>query len=221
MRRAVAWSLICVFAAAVIAAAKERIYVLEPGIYDKIVIDDGEVWLGVYPAGNHAVVRTCKLRVRQIPNEDASEEKATAVESTTNEPPLFLLKGAPSVKPGNVMSLYAANPGDDVPDTLSWTVGKNKYVLRRVETKEADGRRVQRLKLKLGAKEMDLGDCPARDGIYPVWAGDLDADGRLDLYVRIEHHNFQVEELLYLSSADSTGKALTARAAALRVRKLE
>jgi hypothetical protein len=220
MQRAIAWSLICLLPAAGIAAAKVRTYVLEPGVYEKIVIDDGEVWLGVYPAPDHAAVRTCKLRVRQVPNEYASEEKATAVESTANPPPLFLLKGAPGVKPGNVTSLYA-NPDYEEPDTLSLTVGKNKYGLRHVETQETDGSRVKRLKLKLGGQEMELGNCPARDGIYPVWAGDLDADGRLDLYVRIEHHNFHVEQLLYLSSADPTGKALTARAAVLRVRKLE
>jgi hypothetical protein len=220
MRRAITWSLLCLLPAAVFAAVKVRTYVLEAGVYDKLVIDDGEVWLGVYPAGDHAVIRTCKLRVRQVPNEDAYEEKATAVESTTNGPPLFLLKGAPAVRPGNVTSLYARS-GDDVPDTLSLALGKNKYVLRHVETKEADGRPVKQLRLKLGAKEMELGNCPARDGIDPVWAGDLDGDGRLDLYVRIEHHNFQVEQLLYLSSADPTGKALTARAAVLRVRKLD
>jgi len=220
MRRAIAWFLICLLPAVGFAAGKARTYVLERGVYDKIIIDDGEVWLGVYPAGDHAVVRTCKLRVKQIPNEDASEGKATAVESTTNGPPLFLLKGAPAVKPGNVTSLYT-NPGYDVPDTLSLALGKNKYVLRHVETKEAEGRRVEQLRLKLGAKEMELGNCSARDSIYPVWAGDLDADGRLDVYLRIEHHNFHVEQLLYLSSADPTGKALTARAAVLRVRKLD
>ena len=219
MRRDILWFLICLSAAAIFAAGKVRTYVLEQGVYDKIIIDDGEVWLGVYPAGNHAMVRTCKLRVRQVPNEDASDEKATAVESTTNGP-LFLLKGTPAVKTGNVTSLYA-NPDYDVPETLSLVLGKNKYVLQHVETEEVDGRRVQQLRLKLGAKEMELGNCPARDSIYPVWAGDLDADGRLDLYVRIEHHNFHVEQLLYLSSADPTGNALTARAAVLRVRKLD
>ena len=208
----------CLSAAAVFAAARARTYVLEPGIYDGITIDDGEIWLGVYPAGAHAVVRTCRLRVRHVPNDDAVK-KATSIESTNNGPPLFLLKGTQAVKPGKVTSVYV-NPDYDAPDTLSLTLGKNKYVLRQVERKEADGLRVRQLRLKLGAKEMELGSCPARDSIYPVWAGDLDADGRLDLYVRIEHHNFHVEQLLYLSSADPTGKALTARAAVLRVRKL-
>ena len=77
------------------------------------------------------------------------------------------------------------------------------------------------MKLKLGTKEIDLADRPARDAIYPVWAGDLDGDDRLDLYVRIEHHDFQVEQLLFLSAAAPAGTALTARAPVLRVRKLE
>lgn len=220
MRQAIAWSFFCVFSVVVFAATNVRTYVLEPGVYDKIIVDDGEVWLGVYPAGDRAAVRTCKLRVRNAANEFAYTGKATVVESTTNGPPLFLLKGTPKVKAGNAVSLYA-NPGNDAPDSLSLALGINKYVLRLVEAKEPDGRRVNQLILKLGGKEMELGNCGARDGIYPVWAGDLDGDGRLDLYVRIEHHNFQMEQLLYLSSVDATGKALTARAAVLRARKLE
>lgn len=212
MRRTIAFSLICALATA-IAAAKTRTYVLETGVYDKIVIDDGEVWLGVYPAGNSATVRTCKLRVRQV-------DQATKVESTTNGAPLFLLKGTPNVKPANVPSLYT-NRDDDTPETIHVTLQNKKYVLRLVEGKEADGHLVLRLKLKLGDREMELGNCPARDSIVPMWAGDLDADGRLDVYLRIEHHNNHVEQVLYLSSADPTGKALTARAAVLRIRKLE
>ncbi len=219
MPRTVAWSLICVLSAAAFAATA-RTYVLEPGVYDKIILDDGEVWLGLYPAGNHAVVRTCKLRVRPVPSPLDDQTKATKVESTTNGPPLFLFKGTAAVKPGNVTSLYT-NPDYDAPETISVTLQNKKYVLRVAEEKEADGYRVLRLKLKLGAKEMELGNCPARDSIYPVWAGDLDADGRLDVYLRIEHHNFMTEQILYLSSADTTGNALTARAAILRIRKLE
>jgi hypothetical protein len=219
MPRAVAWSLICVLSAAAFAATA-RTYILEAGVYDKIIIDDGEVWLGVYPAQDRATVRTCKLRVRTIPNPDDDQAKATKVESATNGPPLFLLKGTPAVKPGNVTSLYT-NRGYDAPETVTVTLQNKKYVLRLAEGKEADGFPVLRLKLKLGAKEMELGKCPARDAIYPVWAGDLDADGRLDVYLRIEHHNYMTEQILYLSSADTTGKALTARAAILRIRKLE
>lgn len=221
MHRAISGFLICLLAAVGFAAAKARTYVLEPGLYDGITIDDGEVWLGVYPGRGQAAVRTCKLRVRQGPNEDAREGRATTVESTNpGPPPLFLLKGSAAVKPGNVTSVYT-NPDYGMPPTLPLNLGKNKYVLRSVERKEADGHRVTQLKLKLGAKEMDLASCPARDGVYPVWAGDLDADGRLDLFVRIEHHNFHVEQWLFLSSADPTGKALTARAAVYRGRKLD
>ena len=68
------------FASAALAA-KLRTYVLETGVYHKIVIDDGEVWLGVYPAGDHAEVRECKLRVRRVPNlvDDESTPPATRI----------------------------------------------------------------------------------------------------------------------------------------------
>jgi hypothetical protein len=217
MPRVIALMLLFALARAAFAAMA-RTYVLEPGVYDKIVIDDGEVWLGVYPAGGRAAVRECKLRVRRVVNPIGDESAATKIEARPDGP-LFLLKVAPSVRPGNVTSLYTK--GDESPATIAVTLQNKKYVLETAEEEEADGRRVSRLKLKLGGKEMLLGSCGARDSIDPVWAGDLDADGRLDVYVRIEHRNFAVEQLLFLSSADATGKALTARAAVLRIRKLE
>ena len=197
-------------------AAGPRTYVLETGVYERIVIDDGEVWLGVYPAQ----VRQCKLRVRRTANPigEPGAPPATKIDVPPNPEPLFLLKGSPHVKPGSVRSLYVR--GDEVPDRIAVTLGNKKYVLETVEEETKDGR-VLRLKLRLGGKQMTLGECGARDGIAPVWAGDLDGDGRLDVYVRIEHHNFAMEQVLFLSSADATGNALTARAARLSIRKLE
>lgn len=197
-------------------AAGPRTYVLETGVYDRIVIDDGEVWLGVYPTQ----VRQCKLRVRRTANPigEPGAPPATKIDVPPNPEPLFLLKGSPNVKPGSVRSLYVR--GDEVPDRIAVTLGNRKYVLETVEEETKDGP-VLRLKLRLGGKQMTLGECGARDGISPVWAGDLDGDGRLDVYVRIEHHNFAMEQVLFLSSADATGNALTARAARLSIRKLE
>lgn len=220
MKRLLALVLLLVAVPAAIAATKMRTYVLETGVYDKIVLDGGEVWLGVYPSGNQADVRECKLRVRRVPNEmDDGNTPATKVEATPNREPLFLLKGSPSVKPGKVRSLYTWT--DEVPQTIHLNLGGKKYRLVTSEEEESDGRAVSRLRLKLDGKQMVLGDCGIRDSIYPAWAGDLDGDGRLDVYVRIEHHNFAMEQILFLSSADPTGKALTARAAKLTIRKLE
>lgn len=221
MTRLLAYALIVLSLPIAAAAAKPRTYVLEAGVYDRIVIDDGEVWLGVYPGAGRAELHQCKLRVRRVENPvDESAPKATKIDvAPPNKEPLFLLKGAASVKPGSVPSLYTK--GDDFPPTITVKLGDKKYVLETSEAEEADGRAVSQLKLRLGGKQMILGDCGARDSIYPVWAGDLDGDGRLDVYVRIEHHNFAVEQLLFLSSADATGKALTARAAALTIRRLD
>ena len=218
MIRFVAFTLFFIFAP-IASAAKFPAYVLESGVYEKIVIDDGEVWLGVYPAGDHAEVRECKLRVRQVKNPEEYEGEATKVEVTPNNEPLFMLKGARSVKPGNIKSLYTK--GEEFPRKVAVTLQGNKYVLETAEEKESDGFRVWRLKLKLNGRQMVLGECPRRDSIYPVWVGDIDGDGRLDVYLRIEHHNYAMEQLLYLSSVDTAGKALTARAAKLSIRKLE
>jgi hypothetical protein len=190
--------------------------VLETGLYEKIVVDDGEVWLCVSPGGSQADVAPCKIQVRKVTFDDGPATKV----SVSNKEPLFLLKGAAAVKPGKVASLFTEN--DNAPDTITVVLQGKKYVIRRTQgTRKSDGWRFERLSLHLGGRQMVLGDCPARDGIRPLWAGDLDGDGRLDLYVRVEHHGGWVEQILFLSSADSTGKALTAQAAKLLVQKLE
>lgn len=196
-------------------AAAPRTYVLETGSYDQITIGNGEIWLGLYTAGEHAELRQCKLRVARVANpvEGSYPARVTRVDCPGSTP-LFLLKASPKIKAGNVISAYTK--GDDYPTNISLTLGGKAYVL---ET--ADAQNIERLTLKLGAQQMELGECGSRDSIYPVWAGDLDGDGRLDVYVRIEHHNFGIEEILFLSSADTTGKALTARAAKFSGRKLD
>jgi hypothetical protein len=200
------------------AGARVPVFVLEPGVYDKIVIDDGEVWLGVFPAGDHAVVRECMLHVRKIKSPDDAEGEATKIEATPGEP-LFLLKGTPNVKAGSVKSLYTKAEGV-FPD-VEVTLRGNRYSLRAVDETASDGFRLRRLILNVDGKQMVLGECPRRDSIYPVWVGDLDGDGRLDVYVRIEHHNYAVEQMLFLSSVDPARKRITARAARLSIRKLE
>jgi len=197
------------------AAAASRTYVLETGLYDKITLDNGEVWLCVNPAGGIAEVAPCKVEVRKLQLDDGPATKV----SVANKEPLFLLKGAASVKPGRVTSLYAR--GDDSPAVIEATLHDKKYVIRTVEGERADGSPVQRLRLELGKRQMILGECAGRDDLFPVWAGDLDGDGRLDVYINITHHNGWTEEILFLSSADATGKALTARAAKLTIQKRE
>jgi hypothetical protein len=196
-------------------AAQPHTYVLETGSYDQITVGNGEIWFGLYTAGDRAELRQCKLRVTRVANpvDGTYPARVTRVDCPGSSP-LFLLKGPLTVKAGGVTSTYTK--GDDYPSSIPISLGGKTYLL---ET--ADVQNVERLTLKLGAQQMELGECGTRDSIYPVWAGDLDGDGRLDVYVRIEHHNFGIEEILFLSSADPTGKALTARAAKFSGRKLD
>jgi hypothetical protein len=196
-------------------AAAPHTYVLETGSYDQITIGDGEIWLGVYPAADHTEIRQCTLRVSRVPNPvDGTYPNQVTKIACTDSNPLFMLKGSAKVKPGNVTALY--RQGDDYPDKIAVALNGKSYLLQTSDTQS-----VERLTLKAGSQQMVLGECGSRDSIYPVWAGDLDGDGRLDVYVRIEHHNFGVEQILFLSSADATGKAMTAQAAKFTGRKLD
>ena len=178
------------------AVAQPRTYVLEPGSYDQITIGDGEIWLGLY----EAELRPCTLQVSRVANpvEGTYPPQVTKVQCA-GEQPLFMTKGSPKVKAGKVTSVY--KQGDDYPTNIAVTLAGKKYVLVT-----SDKNNVETLTLKVGAQQKVLGQCGSRDSIYPVWAGDLDGDGRLDVYVRIDHHNFGIEEILFLSSADHAAK---------------
>lgn len=195
----------------VLAAAASRTYVLETGVYEEITIDDGEVWLCVMPAE----VAPCKIQVTKVPLVDGEATKV----SVPGKEPLFLLKGTASVKPGKIVSLYRQS--DTTPPVIKVELRGKKYSIREVEAVSSSGLPGQRLRLEHGGRQMTLAEAYARDFYDLVWAGDLDGDGRLDAYVRITHHTSWTDEVLFLSSADTTAKALTARAAKLTIRKME
>ena len=177
-------------------AGQPRTYVLETGAYEKITIDNGEVWLGLYPAADHAELRPCTLQVSRVANPvDGTYPPQVTKVQCAGEQPLFILKGSPKVKAGNVASVY--KQGDDYPTKIAVTLAGKKYVLETSDKNNVES-------LTLNGKL--LGQCGSRDSVYPVWAGDLDGDGRLDVYLRIEHHNFGIEEILFLSSDQKTAK---------------
>lgn len=192
-----------------------RTYVLETGTYEKITLDDGERWLAVAaPTKGASAVRECVVHVATVDNPEGEPRKVRKVTSKPGDA-LFLLKGNPKVKAGSAPAVWG--PGQEATDKIELTLGRLKWTLERVEEEQPDGP-VQRLYASADGQRTLLGQTGTRDSIVPVWAGDLDGDGRLDVYLRIEHHNYHIEEVLCLSSAGGGMPALAARFA---TRKLD
>lgn len=190
-------------------------------------------WVGLYlrvdtfELESHAVrVESCRDPIL----DPRGKETGRAVVVETDGAPLFLVRGLAQAKaklgavltawpqrrrglrpPGNGGSRYL-RPGE----RLRLTLGREKYELtaggKYDPTRPASDRLVLDYRLRLtgpDGRSQDL-QAPARfaeDGVPQLaWAGDLDRDGKLDLYMDMTNHYNVSDYVLLLSSRAITGQ---------------
>src|SRR5262249_48567916 len=138
--------------------------------YEKIVLDDGERWLGVFaPSGGASAVRECVVHVAGAPNpvQDVEPRRVRRVSAVPGDGLVFLVKGNPRVKPGRAVAVLA--PGHEPSDRVELTLGKTRWTLERVEEETKAGP-LQRLYAAADGKRALLAETGTRDSIVPVWA---------------------------------------------------
>ena len=201
-------------------AAKPHTYVLVPGAYEKISIDDGEHWLGVYATAAGCSVKPCVIKVSKEKNPETGTypDIVTWVRATPGEGLMFMVKGNPKIQPGPLPTGFC-DKDDRNPEVGAVTVGKRVYTFSRATEESASGGKMERLYVAEGAQRMLVAETGARDSVILKWAGDLDGDGRLDAYVLLSHHNYNEDQLLFLSG--HAGNASTERVARFSGRKLQ
>jgi len=173
----------------------------------------GEIWLGLYQVGDAYELRSTTLVVNEY------ERNGTArKEVKTNQPtePLFLVRGLEELQPGKVETMSDDNkflyPGEtkffrSASRTYYFLVAGGEAVPRRTEALiekytltlyEGSLKRTQTL------VDFEVGIDGAGPGV--IWAGDLDRDGQVDLYMSLSRHYAQVKYGLFLSSAAKEGE---------------
>ncbi|MDQ6652952.1 MAG: hypothetical protein M3Y84_09420 [Acidobacteriota bacterium] len=208
-----------------IDSTHSHIQLLETGDFhgEEVTARSGEKWLGLYKTEPDAVLLPYRLKIDTIYDDLTDYEKGqlTGKRVDVDSPlkPLFLLKEATVLKEGPVITLYSA-PQDfdkslEKSRPINFKLNGTSYVLN-VAAPEGAGKCREtafppeaRLVLERGDSQQtlySLEGCGNDPVWYLLWAGDLDHDGKLDLYVNVTQHYNVSEKRLFLSSQASQGE---------------
>lgn len=203
---------------------------------DEVKARNGDRWLGLYVTRRGSFLAESTVTVRRVfdPIMDEDERKPTGKDEDERKPtgksvsvsgreaPVFLVKNAGMLKPGEATTIYrggreeAHSFGRKTHVTLK--LGGQTYQLRVVSPKrlspEAPGRLPPDAKLTLtsGSSVQTLYSLNKGSGDidwYLLWAGDVDGDGKLDLYLSLSYHYNIEQRRLYLSSQAKAGNLVS------------
>lgn len=180
----------------------------------------GEKWLGLYvtESGSELMESIIKIRLVNDPIVDEDELSATGKRVDVEYPtePLLLVKNAPGVKPGPVTTIFYAKADEFFSlykhSPVSLKLGTCSYQLKLVGSGPgADSILPRDPQLLLTDGEITQVLCTLEGEVSDIdwslcWAGDLDGDGKVDLYADLRPHYNVSERVLFLSSQAKTGQ---------------
>ena len=179
---------------------------------------DGKGWLGLFRAGSGFELRPWQADAPL----DPSQSLAVSNRAEDEEQPLFLVRGFEGIQPGTIPTVHgesrALSPGTD----LIWGEQETEYrLLVTGKLLVPQGPRLlidYQLTLSLDGRDQILHQQQQFTG-DPVprllWAGDLDGDHRIDLFMDMDGETSKTL-MLFLSSAAEPGEHLR-KAADLRI----
>src|SRR5687768_10169423 len=175
----------------------------------------GERWLGLFPAAGGFALLPTTLKVEAVHDpvvDDGPTEKTGKKVSVSRAlKPVFLLKGAGTLNRGAVTGVFSGERSLVNGDVINLNIGRNKYQLKVVSddpTPAGHLMRNSKLLLTGGAKSQILFSAgePNDAGWSLLWAGDLDGDGKLDLYLHLNTHYNTSQRRLFLSTQATRGR---------------
>ena len=180
----------------------------------------GETWLGLYVSGGRSALVPSVVKVEPvhdvIVDEEPWQKSGKAVSVNRNTDPVFLVSGAKALKPGPVLTARARELTLTNRADVRLRLAGADYRLRVLTTDKSDttvmSRDDARLVLSKGQVEQvvyDLGGKGEETETVEwklLWAGDLDGDRKLDLYVQVSWHYNGYQRKLLLSSQAPAGR---------------
>lgn len=172
----------------------------------------GEKWLGL-DVGRSSLDE-CQIKVKTSNQGEGTQEMHHVSVDPPIEP-LFLVRGV-ELSAGAVITLFAGNweKSLDEKSPLNFRLGTASYELKVVRSEDTatceEGLPLNaRLLLTSGENRQvlySLVDCGGGAAWHVLWAGDLDRDGRLDLFVNVSPGDYGGSRKLFLSSKAQKGR---------------
>lgn len=174
---------------------KHFIEAIEVSNGEDFKIKSGEIWLGLFGKNNDYNLRQTKVRLRNSTYESGLDWTDISVKS--KEKPLFLVKNLKSIGAGKVNTLFRGNTLNETDENIQTTeigkgffrefkLGEKVYTLRVEQGLSEDQKPIAVLILQTGGESQIIDfvwvydDYVSLGSLY--WVGDLDNDGKLDLY---------------------------------------
>jgi hypothetical protein len=195
---------------------------------DELPAKNGETWLALFEENGRMELRPTKIRVTvdRTSNKQLNGDNFKVTNDRSIEP-VFMIRGSKSLKPGRINSLFLGSKWEEIengkgePETMSvgyrreFDLHGNVFVLRVTNGLTRSGEKVNVLVLESNnVQQIVTYNEYFKDAFSNynmigdlIWAGDLDRDGRLDIYFS----NFGYEKggfgsTLYLSSKAKKGQ---------------
>lgn len=203
-------------ATSALAAGPQPVQVLETGSFhgDEVATRTGDRWFGLYRTATGVQAAALPVTVTPVhdPLVDAPDESSGKLVTVPGPPPLFLVRRLSGLQPGPVPT--AASELTLAAGVVPLRLGRTAYGLEtRVLREDAatGGMREGELVFRRGRDRQVLFATGADGGELAgawklVWAGDLDGDGALDLYVHVSSHYNVSSHRLFLSGAARAGR---------------
>lgn len=193
-----------------------RLAVIEVGEFhgSDVALQQPTSWLAVYCRDGACAASPETIQSKRVSDpldiDEGGAPTGTSIQTASHRTPLFLVRGVPS-KPRAIPTSFVGEQFLAAGDERALQLGSIRYTLK------VEGRKSTEEMLPPGSKLL-LSDGKLSQALYIVpeerdeahitllWAGDLDGDGRLDLYVDTSFHYNIAHRVLWLSSLAKSGQ---------------
>jgi len=187
----------------------------------EVVAKTGENWLGLYIDSENSYIKNSKVKVISDDEYGYADEETVKLEFRQNRKPFILLKNSKSLKEGSVTTLYhkVYDCDEEVQDTSNvinrnfhrdFQINNVNYRLSAKDAETKSGEKVLALVLETEYESQIVTYGPYFNGEFLghlLWVGDLDNDGKIDLYINFnDFEKGYFDSKLYLSSEAEKGK---------------
>lgn len=205
-------------AAPLAGAASARQRLLETRVFhgDEVRERSGHTWLALFVSRRRSELRSERVSIRRAHDDvvdlSPGERTGKRVSVPGKTKPVFLVHGIGRLRPGAVRSIFHGKRSLASEPHATLRLGRRIYHLRTI-TPFGESMRGARLEISSGPASQVLyrlssRGTPSEPDWELLWAGDLDGDGKLDLYVQVGDHYNLADRRLFLSSHARRGRLL-------------